>query len=89
MVCEAPHIRHERAVRVLVTHFAVWLDRHGGEPFAGAAVEIGEHQLVPDVSFVRPDADGIYHTIEHTSGTLLTEQAPGLETPVAELFATG
>lgn len=37
----------------------------------------------------RRDADGVYHTTERTSGTLTTEHAPGLEVPVAELFATG
>lgn len=45
--------------------------------------------MLRDVSFVRPHADGIYHTTEHTSGTLITEHAPGLEAPVVELFARG
>lgn len=53
-----PLIRHERAVNVLVDHFRSWVRRHGGEVFTGAGIEIGEHQLGPDVAFIGPDRVG-------------------------------
>lgn len=116
----------------------------------GVAIEIGDEQLVPDLSFIGPDrvdeldADGfhvppdlvaevtslgtrsldlfkkrnlyakigvpeywvvdlgegravahrregagVYDIVEHTGGVLRTEQAPGLEIPLAELFGDG
>lgn len=37
----------------------------------------------------RRGSGGTYEASEHTSGTLTTEQAPGLKLPLAELFAAG
>lgn len=62
----APLIRHERAVNVLMGHVRAWVRGHGGEAFTGIDVEIGAHQLVPELAFVGPeragelDADGFH-----------------------------
>ncbi|MEX2621279.1 MAG: Uma2 family endonuclease [Egibacteraceae bacterium] len=50
----------------VMDHFRAWVRGHGGEAFTGAGVEIGAHQLVPDLTFVGPeragelDADGFH-----------------------------
>lgn len=54
----APSIRHERIVSALMRHLTVWTHEHGGEVFAAAAVEIADHQLMPDVSFISPERVG-------------------------------
>ncbi|MEX2620531.1 MAG: Uma2 family endonuclease [Egibacteraceae bacterium] len=61
-----PLVRHEHAVSVLVQHFRNWVTEHGGVAYAGAGIEIGDHQLRPDLTFMGParvdeiDADGFH-----------------------------
>lgn len=50
-----PQMPHEDAVGALFRCFANWAHRHGGKASTSAGVEIGEHQLVPDVAFIGPD----------------------------------
>lgn len=51
----SPLLRHQRAVNALMRHFDSWTRQHGGEAFAGLGVEIGPHQLGPDVTFIGPE----------------------------------
>ncbi|MEX0660090.1 MAG: Uma2 family endonuclease [Egibacteraceae bacterium] len=53
-----PLTRHERVVSVLMYHLTTWKRARGGEVFAGLAIEIGDQQLVPDVSFMGPERAG-------------------------------
>jgi hypothetical protein len=49
-----PSLSHERAVNGLSRHVLAWTRQRGGEAFTGAGVEVGEHQLAPDLSFIGP-----------------------------------
>jgi Uma2 family endonuclease len=51
----APGKPHEDAVNVLRDHLGSWVRQHGGLVYTGLAAEVGEHQLLPDLSFVGPD----------------------------------
>lgn len=50
-----PGLAHEKAVRALASIFVRWVERHGGEAFTGLGVEMGGHQLAPDVAFIGPE----------------------------------
>jgi Uma2 family endonuclease len=54
----SPLVAHARAVSVLDHHFRAWTDHHGGETLVDVGVEIGDHQLAPDLSFIRPERVG-------------------------------
>lgn len=54
----APRVRHEHAVATLLYHLTTWTREHGGKAFAGAAIELGGHQLIPDCTFIGPDRLG-------------------------------
>jgi Uma2 family endonuclease len=51
-------IRHEEAVSALHSHVATWAGQHGGRAFTGAGIELGGHQLGPDLSFIGADRVG-------------------------------
>lgn len=50
----APAARHVEAVNAIAEHLAGWSDEHGGEVYTGVGVEIGDQQLMPDLSFIGP-----------------------------------
>lgn len=71
--------RHAETVAVLAQYFCNWTMTHGGRAFAGPGLEIGDHQLVPDLAFIgRERIDEVDEDGFHVAPDLVVEvTSPG------------